>query len=205
MVPNSLLSRGVGASPREAVGLLLLVVVTRRSANAAPTLARAAPRVVAVKRQLSWSNSVQLRALATSVSSSQSSAGGDGGSGNYNDARKSALAAIIGVRAKQEWTRLVTDVSVRRSELTPELLRVLLSLSDEQSTALASELDQVGVDTVGSLLTAAEDINADGTLKPNSALPSGLGNIVIKSIAALRDNTKRKQKTLLLPRFNPIH
>ena len=204
-MPNSLLSRGVGASPREAVGLLLLVVVTRRSANAAPTLAKAAPRVVAVKRQLSWSNSVQLRALATSVSSSQSSAGGDGGSGNYNDARKSALAAIIGVRAKQEWTRLVTDDVVNTASLSPPILASLLCVSDKRSTVLASALEQAGVDTIASLLTAAEDItaNASGSFVATGILAS-IDAGSLQDIAALRDKTKGKRKTML-PRFNPTH
>ena len=208
MVTNSLLSRGVGASPR-AAGLLLLVV-RRRSTNVVPTaalvLAKAAPRVVGVKQllpRLPWSNSVQSRSLSTSAVSS--STGGVGGSGDSNDPSKSALAAVIDIKAKQEWTKLVTETSLGRKELTPDLLGVLLDLSDKRSTSLASALDQAGIDTIGSLLTAAEKIleNADGSFVATGMLAS-IDAASLQVIAALRDKTKGKRKTLLR-RFNPTH
>ena len=128
--------------PREAAGLLVMVMVVvvvvmvrrrRRSTNAVPTaLALAkAPRVhvVGVKLQLEWSNSVQ-RTVGPShchcqfqeASCPQARAGMVAGATPAMLTYKNASVAIIDVRAKQDWTRLVPDVSVRHSELTPELL-----------------------------------------------------------------------------------
>ena len=208
MVTNSLLSRGVGASPR-AAGLLLLVV-RRRSTNVVPTaalvLAKAAPRVVGVKQllpRLPWSNSVQSRSLSTSPVSS--STGGVGGSGDSNDPSKSALAAVIDIKAKQEWTRLVTDDVLNTASLSPPILKSLLGVSDKRSTVLASAMEQAGVDTIASLLTAAEKIleNADGSFVATGMLAS-IDAASLQVIAALRDKTKGKRKTLLR-RFNPTH
>ena len=75
----------------------------------------------------------------------------------------------------------------KRTTLTGDVLAELLGLSLPRATMLIGELAQVGVDTIGTLLTAAEFINPDNTLKPGAYLPATLHASILAAIAALRD------------------
>ena len=90
---------------------------------------------------------------------------------------------------------------LRRSR--PDVVQALLSVSDKQSTALVSALENVRIKSIGSLLIAAEDIRkeggtyfADGKLSP---IDAGL----LQDIAALRDKVKSTQGETERPPSTP--
>ena len=96
------------------------------------------------------------------------------------------LAALPEIERRQAWHELSTRF--KRTLLSPTVLAELLAIGKtERAEALARDLDAAGVDSVGALLVAANDIDEDGKLKPNAALPASLPLIQLKVIAALRD------------------
>ena len=96
------------------------------------------------------------------------------------------VAALPSIRSTNQWNRLESEFPL--VPLTAEVLQHLLAIGKtERAEALARDLDAAGVDSVGALLVAANDIDEDGKLKPNAALPASLPLIQLKVIAALRD------------------
>ena len=108
------------------------------------------------------------------------------------------LARIRQINDTNAWGELLKS-DVKSVSLTEPILVTLLGLSLPRATMLIGELAQVGVDTIGTLLLAAEDANSDGSLKPNALLPRSIEKIVIKAIAALRDKVNHVQGEMPLP------
>ena len=99
------------------------------------------------------------------------------------------LARIRQINDTNSWGELLKS-DVKSVALTEPILVTLLGLSLPRATLLIGELAQVGVDTIGTLLTAAEFINPDNTLKPGAYLPATLHAAILAAIAALRDKVK---------------
>ena len=119
------------------------------------------------------------------------------------------LAALPGIEASGQWSKLPTVFKL--VPLTPEVLQGLLAIARYNSAcALASALLNVGIDSVGTLLTAPADII---TQSPVKDLPDGAGPLFLGLIAALRDKASprgaffrafpRRAKLTLLDKLLP--
>ena len=67
------------------------------------------------------------------------------------------LARIRRIHVTNAWHELTRSEN-NNTTLTADIAQALLSISDKQSTALVSALENARIKTIGSLLTAAEDI-----------------------------------------------
>ena len=82
---------------------------------------------------------------------------------------------------------------VKSVALTEAILVTLLDLSLPRATMLIGELAQVGVDTIGTLLTAAEDIRKEGGAYVADGKLSPIDAGFLQDIAALRDKVVRER------------
>ena len=87
----------------------------------------------------------------------------------------------------------------KRTTLTEDVLAELLGLSLPRATMLIGGLAQVGVDTIGTLLTAAEKVTEqdDGTFKATGKL-SDVEAGFLQDIAALRDRVRDGSSAFVL-------
>ena len=86
----------------------------------------------------------------------------------------------------------------KRTTLTEAVLAELLGLDEDDSAAVLGELQDARIKTVGTLLTAAEFINPDNTLKPGAYLPATLHASFLAAIAALRDKVRDGSSAFVL-------
>ena len=80
---------------------------------------------------------------------------------------------------------------VKSVSLTEPILVTLLGLSLPRATMLIGELAQVGVDTIGTLLTAAEDVRKEGGTYVADGKLSNVKAGFLQDIAALRDKVNK--------------
>ena len=136
----------------------------------------------------------QADADAAANAAAAAAGGGDGPSShslaNAANVRSAVHLRLIQIRKDNSWGLLATDDELNSAALTEPVLVTLLGLSLPRATMLIGELAQVGVDTIGTLLLAAEDANSDGTLKADALLPSSIEKIVIKAIAKLCERVR---------------
>ena len=107
------------------------------------------------------------------------------------------LARIRQINDTNAWGELLKS-DVKSVSLTEPILVTLLGLSLPRATMLIGELAQVGVDTIGTLLTAAEFINPDNTLKPGAYLPVTLHASILAAIAALLNKVRDGSSAFVL-------
>ena len=104
-------------------------------------------------------------------------------------------ARLIQIRKVNAWGLLAADDELNSAALTEPILVTLLGLDDDDSADVLQQLKQpsVRIKTIGTLLTAAEFINPDNTLKPGACLPATLHASILAAIAALRDKVVRER------------
>ena len=87
--------------------------------------------------------------------------------------------------------------------LTADVVQALLSVSDKQSTALVSALENVRIKSIGSLLIAAEDIRKEGGTYDADGKLSPIDAGFLQDIAALRDKVKALKVRRHVPPSTP--
>ena len=106
------------------------------------------------------------------------------------------LAHIRQINDTNAWGELLKS-DVKSVALTEPILVTLLGLSLPRATMLIGELAQVGVDTIGTLLTAAEDIRKEGGAYVADGKLSPIDAGFLQDIAALRDKVRASEQLTL--------
>ena len=110
---------------------------------------------------------------------------------------------LIQTRKVNAWGWLATDDELNSAALTEPILVTLLGLDDDDSADVLQQLKQpsVRIKTIGTLLTAAEDIRKEGGAYVADGKLSAISAGFLQDIAALRD--KVIHGMLLAHRFSP--